>query len=124
MKPNTVTHDVLQYKDILASMFKYCFLFTCFLLSACVMVGPDYKEPPSPVTEHWTKNTSVKEKTIHDAKWWTVFGDPNLTALIHQGYQNNLSVQSAGIRVLQARAQLAQSVGELYPQQQAITGNY
>lgn len=30
----------------------------------------------------------------------------------------------AGVRVLQARAQLAQSVGELYPQQQAMVGDY
>lgn len=95
-----------------------------FLLNACVMVGPNYKEPKKPVTQHWIKNDkSVKETPFRDAKWWQVFHDPVLTAAIERGYKNNLTVQSAGAAVLQARAQLAQSVGELYPQQQALIGN-
>ena len=106
-------------------MLKNLLVIPCLLLSACVMVGPDYKEPKKSVAQHWLKkDSSVKESPIHDAKWWEVFHDSNLTALINQGYHNNLSVQSAGVRVLQARAQLAQAVGELYPQQQALTGNY
>lgn len=89
------------------------------------MVGPDYKEPKKPVLEHWPqKDASVREAPFHTAKWWEVFHDPALTALVYQGYNSNLSLQSAGVRVLQARAQLAQSVGQLYPQQQAVTGNY
>lgn len=106
-------------------MFKQIVMMASLLLSACGMVGPDYKEPQKSVAKHWIKkNSAVKETPVHDATWWTVFHDPNLTALINNGYQNNLSLQSAAVRVLQARAQLAQSVGELYPQQQAITGNY
>jgi NodT family efflux transporter outer membrane factor (OMF) lipoprotein len=90
-----------------------------------MMVGPNYKEPKTQVAAHWPKkNASVKETPIQYSKWWKVFQDPVLTSLINQGYQNNLSLQIAGVRVLQTRAQLAQSVGELYPQQQALTGNY
>lgn len=89
------------------------------------MVGPNYKEPMKKVTDHWQKKEKIaKEARIRDANWWRVFHDPTLTALINQGYQNNLSLQSAGVRVLQARAQLAQSVGSLFPQQQALVGNY
>lgn len=88
------------------------------------MVGPNYKEPQKAVLAHWQKNNSVKENPFNTPLWWNVFHDPALTALIHQGYQNNLSLQIAGVRVLQTRAQLAQSVGQLYPQQQAMTGNY
>lgn len=106
-------------------MLKKIVLTSCLLLNACMMVGPDYKEPQKSVAKHWSKKTStVKETCIHDAKWWEVFHDPNLTALINEGYHNNLTLQSAGVRVLQARAQLAQAVGQLYPQQQALTGNY
>lgn len=94
------------------------------LLSACVMVGPDYKKPKIKVTHHWKNNVHVKEKSANNASWWCAFHDKNLTTLIHEGYQQNLSLQSAGVRVLQARAQLAQTVGELFPQQQAIVGNY
>lgn len=89
------------------------------------MVGPNYREPIKPVVKHWKKNNrSVKEAPFKEAKWWEVFHDPILTALIYQGYHNNLTLQSAGVRVLQTRAQLAQTVGQLYPQQQAMTGNY
>lgn len=89
------------------------------------MVGPHYKEPPKKVAPHWLKKGSkeIKEKQIHDADWWNVFHDPKLTFLVNYGYQNNLSLQSAGVHVLQARAQLAQAVGNLYPQQQAAMGN-
>lgn len=89
------------------------------------MVGPNYKEPPKPVAAHWPeKNSSVKETPFRDGIWWKVFRDPVLTSIIDQGYQSNLSLQIAGVRVLQTRAQLAQSVGQLYPQQQAMIGNY
>ncbi len=100
-------------------------IISCLLLNACLMVGPQYKEPIKPVTDHWIKKGGViKEKRIKDPHWWTVFHDQTLTDLIHQGYQNNLSLQVAGVRVLQARAQLAESVGMLYPQQQGAMGNF
>lgn len=89
------------------------------------MVGPDYKEPLKPVVAHWKKTTSlVNEKPFRHPEWWEAFHDPVLSQLIHQGYTSNISLQSAGVRVLQSRAQLAQAVGELYPQQQAMVGNY
>ena len=106
-------------------MFKILTSLFCLLLSACMMVGPNYKEPQKKIAHHWLKNgKAIKETQSHDAQWWKVFHDPTLTALIEQGYQNNLSLQSAGVRVLQARAQLAQTVGNLYPLQQALVGNF
>lgn len=88
-------------------------------------MGPNYKEPKQQITKHWdTNHSSVHEGKIKTQHWWTVFHDPVLTRLIQEGYHHNLSLQSTGVRVLQARAQLAQSVGSLYPQQQAATGNY
>ncbi|MDP3705369.1 MAG: efflux transporter outer membrane subunit [Legionellaceae bacterium] len=93
-------------------------------LSACFMVGPDYKEPEKKVADHWlTQSSAVKETKLKNAEWWTVFHDPTLTSLINQGYQNNISLQSTAAHVMQTRAQLAQSVGELYPQQQNLMGN-
>lgn len=90
------------------------------------MVGPDYKEPKKKIARHWlqTSHSNVKEASIRDANWWKTFGDPTLIALIYQGYQNNLTIEIAGAKVLQTRAQLAQSVGKFYPQQQAMLGNY
>lgn len=105
-------------------MLKKSAVLACLCLTAC-MVGPDYKEPKTDVAAHWAKkDASVKEKTFKQDKWWEVFNDPNLTALIYHGYQNNLDLHVAGVRILQARAQLAQSVGKLYPQVQTMNGNY
>lgn len=99
-------------------------LVNSLLLSSCLMVGPDYQEPMKPVSDTWLDpDKSVKHSTINNANWWQVFHDSTLTSLIFQGYQSNLSIQSAAAHVLQLRAQLAQSVGELYPQQQALMGN-
>ena len=100
---------------------RLCLMLVIFLCLTACMVGPNYKEPQIKVAEHWlNKNRMVKEAPIQDANWWAVFHDSTLTSLINQGYQNNLTLQITGVHVLQARAQLAQSVGELYPQQQAL----
>jgi len=108
-----------MFKTLVIALF-------CLFLSAC-MVGPDYQEPNKKITQHWlqaSNSSTVKQAPIRDATWWETFDDPTLTALICLGYVNNLNLQIAGVRVLKARAQLAQSVGQLYPQQQALVGNY
>ncbi len=105
------------------SSLKKCIFVVYFALNAC-MVGPNYKEPHTSVAPHWAKkDNSIKETPFRQVAWWEVFHDDNLTALIYQGYCNNLSLQTAGVHVLQARAQLAQAVGQLYPQQQGMTGS-
>ncbi len=105
-------------------MLKKPTILACLCLTAC-MVGPDYKEPKTKVAEHWAhKDASVKEKPFKQDKWWDVFEDTNLTQLIYHGYHNNLNLQMTGTRILQSRAQLARSVGKLYPQVQTMNGNY
>ena len=104
-------------------LIKILTLIFYLLLISC-MVGPDYKEPQHDIAKHWKKtSTAVKESKIHNAQWWQAFHDPTLNKLIEQGYAHNLSLQATAVHVLQARAQLAQTVGELYPQQQALSGN-
>jgi NodT family efflux transporter outer membrane factor (OMF) lipoprotein len=61
---------------------------------------------------------AVKSEEAEHRDWWTAFDDPALTRLVELAYQRNLTVQSAGVRVLQARAQLGMAIGEFYPQQQ------
>jgi len=98
-------------------------MITGLFLTGC-MVGPDYKEPDKPIVEQWKiDDDSVSEQPFDNAKWWEVFHDAVLTQLINEGYAGSLSLQSMGVKVLQARAQLAQSVGELYPQEQNMIGN-
>ena len=88
------------------------------------MVGPDYKTPASDVAPGWLPSPGVEEKPLNaaDAYWWKIFQDPVLDRLVETAYRSNLSLQIAGARVLQARAQLNQSIGNLFPQQQGISG--
>lgn len=105
-------------------MPKYLIALMFLLLSAC-MVGPDYKEPKQTVAKHWLSQKTVTQSArLKNTNWWKTFNDKTLTSLIMQGFSHNLSLQAAGLRVIGARAQLAQSVGQLYPQQQALIGNY
>ena len=49
-----------------------------------------------------------------------MFNDPRLTRLIQLAYQQNLTLRTAGVRVLEARARLGIAIGEFYPQQQQL----
>jgi NodT family efflux transporter outer membrane factor (OMF) lipoprotein len=58
------------------------------------------------------------------SRWWTIFNDPILNSLICNAYLQNLSLRAAGMRVLEARAQLAIAFGNLLPQTQTATGDF
>lgn len=94
------------------------------------MVGPDYKDPATQIASQWNtdhngvKTASSEEMEQQDANWWKSFNDPVLNNLIELGYQNNPSLQISGVSILKSRAVLGESVGMLYPQEQAVSGNY
>src|SRR5262249_2275533 len=89
-------------------------------------VGPNYKKPPAAVANDWIDASDKRVRTESDdlSKWWTVFNDPVLDDLVCYAYRQNLTLREAGFRVLQARAQLGISIGEVFPQSQAMTGAY
>lgn len=93
------------------------------LASSGCKVGPDFQQPAAPVAEHWIGEPP--ESTAHPvdtANWWRLFNDATLDSLIDTAYHNNLSLQVAAARILQAQAQLNIEIGELFPQQQAVAG--
>ena len=92
------------------------------LMSSC-MVGPNYQTPKAKVQSHYLGRSSTDEKPLNfaDVYWWKCFNDATLDGLIETAYSNNLSLQVAGVRVLQARAQLNQAIGNLFPQQQGLS---
>ena len=90
-------------------------------------VGPDYMRPQAPEMKAWIEKDNPKikgEEPAELATWWKRFNDPVLDTLIETAYQQNLSLRIAGIRILEARAQLGIAVGNQYPQLQQIRGNY
>jgi len=84
------------------------------------MLGPNFKTPPAPVADKWVEagNEAVVPSLPEHREWWAVFNDPVLTKLVDVAYQQNLTLRTAGVRVLEARAQLGIAIGEFYPQQQ------
>ena len=94
-------------------------------LSGCFQVGPDFTTPDSQVADKWIESADHRVKTPgrDDTTWWKARNDPILNSLVATAYRQNLTLQVAGVRVLEARAQLGAAIGELYPQQQQATGD-
>jgi NodT family efflux transporter outer membrane factor (OMF) lipoprotein len=92
------------------------------VLPGCTKVGPDFASPTAPVAPDWLEadGVTVTAEGADERAWWAVFNDPVLDRLIEQGYRGNLPLQVAGLRVLEARAQLGIAVGNQYPQSQAV----
>jgi NodT family efflux transporter outer membrane factor (OMF) lipoprotein len=89
-------------------------------------VGPNYQRPPAPLAPAWidAKNPRVKSVPADSGAWWAAFGDPVLNDLVRTAYAQNVNLRVAGTRVLEARAQRAIAVGELFPQKQTDNGSY
>jgi NodT family efflux transporter outer membrane factor (OMF) lipoprotein len=89
-------------------------------------VGPNYCKPPAPVAPQWIDagDKRLGTESADLSKWWAVFNDPVLDSLICSAYQQNLSLRVAGMRVLEARAQLGIDIGNILPQTQSVSGDY
>lgn len=95
------------------------------LLAGCTMLGPDYTEPDASVSSNWLEinNSLFSNESPIGPNWWeTAFQDAELNRLVASAVQQNLTLRSAGLRVLQSQQRLAIAVGSQYPQQQQITG--
>jgi NodT family efflux transporter outer membrane factor (OMF) lipoprotein len=87
-----------------------------------VRVGPDFHTQHESWSEHWTSASveQVTEQQVQpDARqWWQIFGDENLDHLMAEADAHNGDVKIAGLRVVEARAQLGIAVAGRYPQLQ------
>jgi NodT family efflux transporter outer membrane factor (OMF) lipoprotein len=106
--------------------FSGILLIVLLLACGCFKVGPDFEKPGAEVMPNWLEageypQVTTKAEDYRD--WWRSFNDPVLDKLVQTAYLQNLSLQIAGVRVLEARAQLGVAVGELYPQSQKASGS-
>lgn len=96
-------------------------------LAGCTSLGPDFNaeqtEASAQVNQKWLEDDQkLAFGEVETKQWWTVFKDERLNKLIDLAYQQNLTLQAAGLRVLQARAALGIAVGAQFPQSQAAAG--
>ncbi len=105
--------------------FGIVLLVPALLIFAGCMIGPNFQRPKATVSTNWLETgdprVSPESATYHG--WWKAFNDPVLDRLIERAYRENLTLQSAGVRVLQARAQLGIAIGEIFPQTQQAVGS-
>ncbi len=95
---------------------------TSVILGGCASVGPDFKTPKSSkIPKKWRDKRYKKDP--HLANWWHIYKDKNLNRLVQLAYRQNLDLQSAGLRILQARAALGISEGMAFPQLQQVSGS-
>ncbi|MCS7237607.1 MAG: efflux transporter outer membrane subunit [Thermoguttaceae bacterium] len=101
-------------------------------------VGPNYARPDAKVSDQWIDSSSPELKveptasqgrqgtgqTPVNVAWWAVFNDPTLTRLIEMASAENLPLQIAAERVVEARAQLGVARGTLWPQMQEMKGTF
>jgi len=93
-------------------------------LGGCA-VGPTFKTPQATVNESWRLESDphLSTQTASDSLWWRTFGDSALDRLVELAYRQNLPLQIAGLRIVEARAQLAVVTGKQYPQIQMATAS-
>src|SRR5579862_1600523 len=91
---------------------------TLLFLTGCT-VGPNYKRPPiqAPDAYRGLDPNAAPQTTasIADEKWWTIFDDPQLQALIRKAIVQNYDVRIAATRVLQAQASLGFTRADQFP---------
>ena len=99
------------------------------LLGACTTLGPDFKRPEVPWLDSWTGGSLEPLSTTKGARssettleWWRRFNDPVLDRLVAEALRANPNVRTAGLRIMEARAQLGIAGSSLYPQVKQATG--
>jgi multidrug efflux system outer membrane protein len=97
------------------------------VLSGCT-VGPNYHRPaaqPPTAFRDLSDNPQVQAQaaSFADLPWWQVFQDTQLQELIRVALKQNYDLQIASERINAARAQLAITRSNLFPQVQA-DGNF
>ena len=103
-------------------------LIACFLLTqliACTLIGPDFEKPEVTLQDEWidSDGSTLETSDVKQSKWWLVFNDPVLERLVELAWQQNNSLEIAGLRVLETQAQLGIAEGNRYPQSQVIIGD-
>jgi NodT family efflux transporter outer membrane factor (OMF) lipoprotein len=86
-------------------------------LGGCV-VGPKFVKPEVPANSDWSEKADPRlaTGTAPDSTWWKLFNDSTLDQLVELALRQNLSLQAAGLRIMEARARLGLAVGRQYPQ--------
>lgn len=96
-------------------------------LGGCMRVGPDFQPPGEAWLGQWRspaiEQASQQWPEADIREWWRVFDDPLLDRLIAEADAHNAGLRIAGLRVMEARAQLGIARSGRYPQLQQASAD-
>jgi NodT family efflux transporter outer membrane factor (OMF) lipoprotein len=95
------------------------------LTVGCTSVGPEYERPEASINPAWLQSELEQFDTspAELAQWWETLNDPVLNELIATAIEQNNSIKIAGLRILEAQANLGIATGNRFPQVQVISGD-
>lgn len=88
------------------------------LCSTGCLIGPKYQPRDLTVQSHWTTGESpalITGSAEVATAWWDLFEDPVLSQLVADALAENLDVEAAGLRVIQARSSKVRAKDLLFP---------
>lgn len=112
-------HHTIDYKRLLK---KGVSILALYSLAACSVVGPNFESIDTvKLPDSWSKN-DTENASLMTIQWWEQFNDPILNNLVEAANQQNLDIEAAGLRILQARMVYGISDALSYPQVQVVSG--
>lgn len=96
-------------------------------LVGCVRLGPEFQSPREAWVDDWRsaalEQLGEARPQPDSRRWWGQFDDPVLDRLIAEADAGNPALRIAGLRVLEARAQLGIAYSGRYPQLQQASAD-
>lgn len=90
-----------------------CISFLILFLAGCKM-GPNYQKPDYKPSDKYRFSTPGSDTAVN-LKWWELFQDEYLLALIDTALMNNYDIRIAAARIEEARAIIGYNKANLYP---------
>ena len=80
-------------------------------LAGC-LAKPDYQRPAVELPAAWKQSAPP---AVLDGRWWTIYGDASLNALVEEALKSNTNLAVAVARVDESRALVKDAEAALYP---------
>ncbi|MCS4272508.1 MULTISPECIES: Cu(I)/Ag(I) efflux RND transporter outer membrane protein [Raoultella] len=94
-------------------------LSVIFILTGCLSLAPDYRQPTSPVPQQFSLSQNqlvTPPADYQETGWRAFFADPQVKSLIATALGNNRDLRMATLKVQEARAQYGVTDADRYPQ--------
>ncbi|MGA0600178.1 efflux transporter outer membrane subunit [Caulobacter sp. KR2-114] len=103
-----------MFRPLAASTLAVAALMSA-LPAAAFQVGQTYERPQVALPSAYRNAPPPAQGAAELEAWWASFGDPELTRIVERARAQNLDLEQARARILQARAQVKVATSRLLP---------